>query len=202
MFGIDLALLGVILAAVAIPVAIAVPVVLYIREGHAKIKVSDEFDKTGFVEVVIAKRGRGETQIDSVELMRAGTNTKLPLNARSKTGPIEFAGGKAKVRVYFKLVGGSSKDEAIEALVGHAEKPLRVKITWTTRNIFPQERSPRRGLIAMRIGVTANVGGDPRRSAVFRRSSSWPTFPPRSITDWGYAECLVPQRLSGVITSQ
>jgi hypothetical protein len=93
--------------------------------------------------------------------MRAGTNTKLPLNARSKTGPIEFAGGKAKVRVYFKLVGGSSKDDAIEALVGHAEKPLRVKITWTT-----------------------------------------PTYPPRSITDWGYAECLVPQRLSGVITSQ
>jgi hypothetical protein len=70
--------------------------------------------------------------------MRAGTNTKLPLNARSKTGPIEFAGGKARVRVYFKLVGGSSKDDAIEALVGHAEKPLRVKITWTTRNIFPQ----------------------------------------------------------------
>ena len=58
MFGSDLALLGVILAAVAIPVAIAVPVVLYIREGHAKIQVSGEFDKTGFVEVVIAKRGR------------------------------------------------------------------------------------------------------------------------------------------------
>jgi hypothetical protein len=137
MFGIDLVLWGVILAAVAIPVAIAVPVVLYFREGHAKIKVSGEFDKTGFVELVIAKTGRGEAQIDSVELMRADTNTKLPLIARSKTGPIEFAGGKAKVRVYFKLVGESNKDDRVEALVGHGAKPLRVKITWTTRNIVP-----------------------------------------------------------------
>jgi hypothetical protein len=134
MFGIDLALWGVILAGGGI----AATFLVYLREGSARIKVSGEFDKTGFVELFIAKRGRSETQIDAIELVRGGSNTALPLISRSNTGPIEFAGGKANVWVYFKLVNGADKADNIEALVGHGKKRARVKIVWTTRNISPQ----------------------------------------------------------------
>jgi hypothetical protein len=139
MFGIDWVIWGAIFAAVAIPVGIGVPAFFYLREGRAKIKVSGQFDETGFVEVVIDKRGRGGTQIKSVELVRAGTNTKLPLISRSRTGPIEFAEGEAEVRVYFKLPTGVGKNEAIEAVLRHRRKSHRLAVTWTTSHIYPQD---------------------------------------------------------------
>ena len=41
--------------------------------------------------------------------------------------------------------------------------------------------------------------GQRRRRSAAEHSTpsiiSWPTYPPKSITVWGYAECLVPQRL-------
>lgn len=130
-----LAILGVILAAAGA----AIPVVLYIREGGAKITVSGQFDKTGFVEVVIAKRGRAATQIESLELVRAGTNTRLSLMSRSKTGPIPFGAGHGEERVYFKLTTGATKTDAIEALVRHGGKSHRVTVAWTDRHIVPQD---------------------------------------------------------------
>lgn len=72
--------------------------------------------------------------------MAAGTNTKLPLIGRSKTGagPINFDGGKAKIRVYFTLTSGASATDAIEVHVEHKGKSSRVKSTWTTKTISPQ----------------------------------------------------------------
>lgn len=140
MFGIDWIIWGVIIAAATLGAAIGVPVVLYIRQNRANITVTSEFDKTGFVEVVLAKEGSGAAQVDSVELMAAGTNTKLPLIGRSKTGagPINFDGGKAKIRVYFTLTSGASATDAIEVHVEHKGKSSRVKSTWTTKTISPQ----------------------------------------------------------------
>jgi hypothetical protein len=54
---------------------------------------------------------------------------------------------------------------------------------------------------AMRIGVTANVGGDLRRSTVFRRSSRGPPIR-RSQSPFGVMRnALCPRGLSGVNTS-
>lgn len=59
MFGIDWIIWGVIIAAATLGAAIGVPVVLYIRQNRANITVTSEFDKTGFVEVVLAKEEAG-----------------------------------------------------------------------------------------------------------------------------------------------
>lgn len=140
MFGIDWVVWGVIIAAAALGAGIGVPVILYIRQNRANITVTSEFDKTGFVAVVIDKKGSGAGQVDSAELMAAGTDTKLPLIGRSKVGagPINFGGGKAKIRVYFKLTGGANEHDAIEVKVEHKGKSSRVKSTWTAKTISPQ----------------------------------------------------------------
>jgi hypothetical protein len=134
-----LAIWGFIVAAAALAAAIVVPIVLYIRENGADIKVTSRFDETGFVEVVIAKTGRGVAHIDSIELMAAGANTMLPLVGRSKigAGPIDFDGGIATKRAYFTRPGGATDQDAIEVRVEFKGESFRVNSVWTLDTIFP-----------------------------------------------------------------
>jgi hypothetical protein len=112
---IDWGFWGVVVAIVAAVAATVVAIVLYFRAKATSVTVSATFDDSGFVQVIIRKKGVPPVHVRDVKLLRAGTSKTLTIRSRYPVGQFDLAGGAYDC--FFLLCDGSPKDGGIDVQV-------------------------------------------------------------------------------------
>jgi hypothetical protein len=107
-----------IVAAVLTFAAIVVAIVLYFRAKATSVAVSATFDDSGFVQVIIRKKGVPPVHVRDVKLLRAGSSNPLTIRSRHPVGGFDLAGaGDTAYDCFFLLSDGSPKDGGIDVQV-------------------------------------------------------------------------------------
>lgn len=115
---IDWGFWGVVVAIVAAVAATVVAIVLYFRAKATSVTVSATFDDSGFVQVIIRKKGVPPVHVRDVKLLRAGTSKTLTIRSRHPVGQFDLAGaGDTAYDCFFLLCDGSPKDGGIDVQV-------------------------------------------------------------------------------------
>jgi hypothetical protein len=118
---IDWAFWGVVVGIVAAAltfIAIVVTIVLYFRAKATRVAVSATFDDSGFVLVIIRKKGVPPVHVRDVKLLQAGTSKTLTIRSRHPVGEFDLAGaGKTAYDCFLLLSDGSPKDGGIDVQV-------------------------------------------------------------------------------------
>lgn len=115
---IDWGVVVAIVAAVLAFAAIVVTIVLYFRAKATSVAVSATFDDSGFVQVIIRKKGVPPVHVRDVKLLRAGTSKTLTIRSRHPVGEFDLAGaGDTAYDCFFLLSDGSPKDGGIDVQV-------------------------------------------------------------------------------------
>jgi hypothetical protein len=99
---------------------------IYLRGKAKSIAVSATFDKTGFVQVLIKKKGTPTVHVRDVKLLRAGTNKALTTRSRYPIGGFDIAGaGNTAYDCYYLLHDAKSADDGVDIEVWLDEKTKR-----------------------------------------------------------------------------
>jgi hypothetical protein len=124
-----------IVAAVLAIVAIVVTIVLYFRAKATSVMVSATFDDSGFVQVIIRKKGVPAVHVRDVKLLQAGTNKTLTIKSRHPVGEFDLAGaGDTAYDCFCLLSDGSPKDGGIDVQVWLASTKKRAATATATRS--------------------------------------------------------------------
>lgn len=108
---------GIVAAALTF-IAIVVTIVLYFRAKATSVEVSATFDDSGFVQVIIRKKGVPPVHVRDVKLLRARTSKTLTIRSRHPVGEFDLAGaGGTAYDCFFLLSDGSPRDGGIDVQV-------------------------------------------------------------------------------------